>query len=104
MTLSVARLATLDYEIDTVDVTTAFLLSPIKEEVYIKIPSGYSEYPVGSNKVLPLLKCLYGLKQAPMEWNYELDKYLVSIGFVPAISDPCIYKRARNTGPDEYLL
>ena len=56
-------MATLDYEIDTVDVSTAILLSPIKEEVYMKIPSGYTDDPGGSKKMLPLPKCLYGLKQ-----------------------------------------
>ena len=82
-------MATLDYEIDTVDIKTAFLLSNIKEEVYINIPEGY---PCSDKeKVLRLKKCLYGLKQAPMEWNAELDSHLKSIGFFPTVSDPCIY-------------
>jgi hypothetical protein len=34
-------MAVLDYEIDVVDVITAFLLSVLKEEIYIKIPDGY---------------------------------------------------------------
>ena len=33
-----AMIATMDYENDVIDVTTAFLLSPIKEDSYIKIP------------------------------------------------------------------
>ena len=84
-----SAMATLDYEIDTVDIKTAFLLSSIKEEVYINIPEGY---PCSDKaKVLRLKKCLYGLKQAPMEWNAELDAHLKSIGFFPTVSDPCIY-------------
>ena len=83
-------MAILDYEIDVIDVITAFLLSKLEEEVYIKIPSGYpKEYQQG--KVLKLLKGLYGLKQGPIAWNKELDKFLISIGFFPTISDPCFY-------------
>jgi hypothetical protein len=37
----VSILATMDYEIDTVDVITAFLLAPLREEIYIEIPEGY---------------------------------------------------------------
>lgn len=75
----VTTMATLDYEMDTVDVITAFLLSPIKEAIYIKIPDGHPCKEKG--KVFRLLKCLYGLKQAPMEWNAEMNKHLNSLGF-----------------------
>jgi hypothetical protein len=46
------------------DVKSAFLNGPIKEEVYVEQPPGfeYSEYP---NHVYKLSKALYGLKQAP---------------------------------------
>ena len=86
-------MATLDYEMDVIDVITAFLLSSIKEEIYIKIPFGYPCKQGDENKVLRLLKCLYGLKQAPMEWNNELHAHLTTIGFQSTVSDPCLYIR-----------
>jgi hypothetical protein len=46
------------------DVKSAFLNGPIKEEVYVEQPPGFedSEYP---SHVYKLSKVLYGLKQAP---------------------------------------
>jgi hypothetical protein len=76
--ITLTLFAILDYEIDTIDVTTAFLLSPIKGDVFIKIPSGYPCKPGEEKLVLKLQKCLYGLKQAPIEWNNELDLHLKS--------------------------
>lgn len=99
----VGLMATMDYEMDTIDVTTAFLHSPIKEEIYIKIPHGYPVKTGQEKMVLKLRKCLYGLKQAPMEWNTELDTFLKSIAFEPLKNDPCIYVR-RNLDDPEYIL
>jgi hypothetical protein len=83
-----AILATLDYEIDTVDVTTAFLLSTLTEEVYINIPDGYKcESPL--TKFLKLLKTLYGLKQSPYMWNKEIAEFFVQMGFKQFMSDRC---------------
>ena len=84
-------MATMDYEIDAVDVITAFLLAPLTEEIYIKIPDGYANNHLLKGKVLKLQKALYGLKQAPMEWNKTIDEYLKSIGFTPTQSDRCLY-------------
>jgi len=67
--LFLSLVVSLDFEIHTVDIITAFLHSPIKEEIYIEIPDGYpnGEELRQQGLVLRLLKCLYGLKQAPME-------------------------------------
>ena len=46
------------------DVTTAFLYAPLKEEVYMEQPEG-TVLEGNEGKLMRLLKCLYGLKQAP---------------------------------------
>ena len=50
------------------DVITAFLHSDINEDIYIKIPEGWTDEhnnPIPLGMVARLNKALYGLKQAP---------------------------------------
>nr|GEW78291.1 hypothetical protein [Tanacetum cinerariifolium] len=62
------------------DVKTAFLNGPLKEEVYVIQPEGFVD-PDHPEKVYRLKKALYGLKQAPKAWYDELSKFLTSKGF-----------------------
>jgi hypothetical protein len=48
------------------DAQNAFLHGVLKEEIFMRPPTGLN---VGNDKVCCLNKTLYGLKQAPMEWN-----------------------------------
>ncbi|GJY73386.1 retrovirus-related pol polyprotein from transposon TNT 1-94 [Tanacetum coccineum] len=65
------------------DVKTAFLNGPLKEEVYVNQPDGFVD-PHHPDKVYHLKKALYGLKQAPRAWYDELSNFLVSKGFSKA--------------------
>ena len=79
-------------EIQTFDVSSAYLYSDLDKEVYIKIPEGYKgNYNPGD--VLPLLKGLYGLKQSGKLWYEELRGTLTSLGFVQSNFDPGIYHK-----------
>nr|GEW01499.1 ribonuclease H-like domain-containing protein [Tanacetum cinerariifolium] len=49
------------------DIKTAFLNGPLKEEVYVAQPDGFVD-PDHPEKVYPLRKALYELKQAPRAW------------------------------------
>jgi hypothetical protein len=58
-----------DFKLYQIDIKSAFLNGPIKEEVYVKQPPDFEseEYP---NHVYKLHRVLYGIKQAPKAW-YE---------------------------------
>nr|GEV41095.1 hypothetical protein [Tanacetum cinerariifolium] len=68
------------FPIYQMDVKTAFLNSPLKEEVYVAQPDGFV-VPDHPKKVYRLRKALYGLKQAPRAWYDELSKFLTLKGF-----------------------
>jgi hypothetical protein len=76
-----------DLELGGLDIDTAFLYAPIKEDVYIKQPLGFDD---GTPNVCHLRRCLYGLKQSPREFNELLRDRLVSHGWRQLMSDPCI--------------
>ncbi|GKB63744.1 retrovirus-related pol polyprotein from transposon TNT 1-94 [Tanacetum coccineum] len=54
------------------DVKTAFLNGPLKEEVFVQQPDGFVD-PDFPNHVYRLKKALYGLKQAPRAWMEKCD-------------------------------
>jgi hypothetical protein len=76
--LFLAIAAARDLELCQLDIDTAFLFAPIKEDVYIRQPLGFSD---GTSKVCHLQRCLYGLKQSPREFNMLLRAWLVDHGW-----------------------
>jgi hypothetical protein len=74
------------------DVKSAFLNGPIKEEVYVEQPPGFedSEYP---NHVYKLSKALYGLKQALRAWYECLRDFLISNDFKVGKADPTLFTK-----------
>ncbi|GKB69181.1 gag-pol polyprotein [Tanacetum coccineum] len=76
----VAHAAHKSFPIYQMDVKTAFLNGPLKEEVYVAQPEGFVD-PDHPEKVYLLRKALYGLKQAPRAWYDELSNFLMSKGF-----------------------
>jgi hypothetical protein len=90
------KTATEDLEADHVDVETAFLNTPLKEEVYMYIPEFFHLLYPDMNfdgLSLRLLRSLYGLKQAPRSWFQEVNSFFSSIGFKPAEADPNLFVR-----------
>ncbi|GJS72392.1 retrovirus-related pol polyprotein from transposon TNT 1-94 [Tanacetum coccineum] len=86
----VAHAAHKSFPIYQMDVKTAFLNGPLKEEVYVAQPEGFVD-PDHPEKVYLLRKALYGLKQAPRAWYDELSNFLMSKGFTKGTIDPTLF-------------
>ena len=82
------------------DVETAFLYGKLEEEIYMEIPTGYKEVYAdpGNNKVLVLKMAMYGLVQAARQWFKHLSDVLITLGYNPCESDPCLMYRIDEEG------
>lgn len=73
-----------DWEIEQMDVKTAFLYGKIDEDIYVEQPDHFDD---NSKRVCKLKKALYGLKQSPRVWYQTLATFLTSLGYTPLDSD-----------------
>lgn len=73
------------------DINNAFLHGYLEEEVYMRPPLGYDKAKTG--EVCLLKRSLYGLKQASRQWNKELSKFLISLGFTQSKQDYSLFTR-----------
>jgi hypothetical protein len=89
-----------NFKLYQMDVKSAFLNGPIKEEVYVEQPPGFEEeaYP---NHVYKLHKALYGLKQAPRAWYECLRDFLIENGFKIGKADSTLF--TRKVGNDLFV-
>jgi hypothetical protein len=78
------------FKLYQMDVKSAFLDGPIKEEVYVEQPLGFEDYEYPSH-VYKLSKVLYRLKQAPRSWYECLRDFLISNGFKVGNVDPTLF-------------
>jgi hypothetical protein len=83
------------FKLFQMDVKSAFLNGPIKEEVYVEQPPGFEDdrYP---DHVNTLSKALYGLKQAPRAWYECLRDFLISNAFKVGKADPTLFTKTCN--------
>ncbi|KAI5336426.1 hypothetical protein L3X38_015693 [Prunus dulcis] len=91
------------WPIRQLDVNNAFLHGTLLENVYMVQPPGFvdSNHP---SYVCKLRKALYGLKQAPRAWYKELHSFLLSHGFVNAISDASLFLFKNGTTVIYFLV
>ncbi|CAI7840874.1 unnamed protein product [Closterium sp. NIES-53] len=92
-----------DYELHSLDFSTAFLQGSLHEEIWLRRPPGFTEsFPTGSQRSLQWL--VYGLRQAPREWHDTLRTTLVALGFAPSTSIPSLFLRTDTSLPPIYVL
>ncbi|CAI7834885.1 unnamed protein product [Closterium sp. NIES-53] len=92
-----------DYELHSLDFSTAFLQGSLHEEIWLRQPRGFTgTFPVGTQ--WSLRRPVYGLRQAPREWHDTLRTTLAPLGFAPSTADPLLFLRTDTSLPPFYVL
>ncbi|CAI5986989.1 unnamed protein product [Closterium sp. NIES-65] len=92
-----------DYELHSLDFSTAFLQGSLHEEIWLRRPPGFTgSFPPGTQ--WSFRRPVYGLRQAPREWHDTLRTTLVALGFAPSTTDPSLFLRTDTSLPPFYIL
>ncbi|CAI7879713.1 unnamed protein product [Closterium sp. NIES-53] len=92
-----------DYELHSLDFSTAFLQGSLHEEIWLRRPPGFSgSLPLGTQ--WSLRRPVYSLRQAPREWHDTLRTTLAALGFAPSTADPSLFLRTDTSLPPFYIL
>ncbi|CAI7882641.1 unnamed protein product [Closterium sp. NIES-54] len=92
-----------DYELHSLDFSTAFLQGSLHEEIWLRRTPGFTgSFPAGTK--WSLRRPVYGLRQAPREWNNTLRTTLTALGFTPSTADPSLFLHTDTTLPLFYVL
>ncbi|CAI5459239.1 unnamed protein product [Closterium sp. Yama58-4] len=92
-----------DYELHSLDFSTAFLQGSLHEEIWLRRPPGFTgSFPSGTQ--WSLRRPVYGLRQAPREWHDTLRTTLAALGFAPSTADPSLFLRTDTSLPPFYIL
>ncbi|CAI7897848.1 unnamed protein product [Closterium sp. NIES-53] len=79
-----------DYELHSLDFSTAFLQGSLHEEIWLRRPPGFTgSFLAGTQWILR--RQVYGLRQAPREGHDTVRMMLVALGFAPSSADPSLY-------------
>ncbi|CAI7910772.1 unnamed protein product [Closterium sp. NIES-53] len=92
-----------DYELHSLDFSTAFLQGSLHEEIWLRRPPGFTESFLAVTQ-WSLRHPVYGLRQAPREWHDTLRTTLAALGFAPATADPSLFLRTNTSLPPFYIL
>ncbi|CAI7810979.1 unnamed protein product [Closterium sp. NIES-54] len=92
-----------DYELHSLDCSTAFLQGSLHEEIWLRRPPGFTgSFPLGTQ--WSLRRPVYSLRQAPCEWHDTLRTTLAAFGFAPSTADASLFLRTDALLPMFYIL
>nr|KYP76196.1 Retrovirus-related Pol polyprotein from transposon TNT 1-94 [Cajanus cajan] len=94
--LLLSIVAAKQWHLQQLDVDNAFLHGHLDEEVYMKLPQGFSSSK--PNQVCLLKKSLYGLKQASRQWFTTLTTALHTLNFKQCSSDHTLFTKQSEIG------
>ena len=75
----------------TVDVSRAYMYAKCRSEMYVELcPEAYEED--GDEKCCwRLEKAMYGTRSAAQDWQHEIKRRMLSIGYLQGKSNPCLF-------------
>ncbi|CAI6012353.1 unnamed protein product [Closterium sp. NIES-65] len=92
-----------DYELHSLDFSTAFLQGKLHEEIWLRRPPRFTgSFPPGTQ--WSLRRPVYGLRQAPHEWHDTLRTTPAALGFATSTADPSLFLRTDTSLPSFYIL
>ncbi|CAI7811482.1 unnamed protein product [Closterium sp. NIES-54] len=92
-----------DYELHSLDFSTAFLQGSLHEAIWLRCPHGFTgSFPDGTQ--WSLRRPVYGLRQAAREWHDTLRTTLAALGFAPSSADPSLFLRTDTSLSPFYVL
>ncbi|CAI7782397.1 unnamed protein product [Closterium sp. NIES-53] len=92
-----------DYELHSLDFSTAFLQGSLHKEIWLRRPPGFTgSFPVGTQ--WSLRRPVYGLRQAPRKWHNTLRTTLAALEFSPSTADPSLFLCTDTSLPPLYVL
>ncbi|CAI7781587.1 unnamed protein product [Closterium sp. NIES-53] len=92
-----------DYELHSLDFSTAFLQGSLHEEIWLRRPPGFTgSFPPVTQ--WSLRRPVYGLRQAPHEWHDTLRTTLAALGFALSTADSSLFLRTDTSLPPFYVL
>ncbi|CAI7854623.1 unnamed protein product, partial [Closterium sp. NIES-53] len=92
-----------DYELHSLDFSTAFLQSSLHEAIWLRRPPIFSgSFPERTQ--WSLWRPVYGMRQEPHEWHDTMRTTLAPLGFAPSTADPSLFLHTDTTLPPFYVL
>ncbi|CAI7883570.1 unnamed protein product [Closterium sp. NIES-53] len=92
-----------DYELQSLDFSTAFLQGSLHKEIWLCRPPGFTgTFPAST--LWSLRRPVYSLRQAPHEWHNTLRTTLAALGFAPSTADPSLFLRTDTLLLPFYVL
>ncbi|CAI7906797.1 unnamed protein product [Closterium sp. NIES-53] len=92
-----------DYELHSLDLSTASLQGNLHEEIWLRRPPGFTgSFP--ADTLWSLRRPVYDLRPAPRKWHVTLRTTLAALGFTPSTADPSLFLRTGTSLPPFYVL
>ena len=82
-----------DWEIEHMDIKTAFLYSKIDKDVYVEQPTGFTK----DNRVCHLKKTLYSLKQLLQIWYIKIATFLTEQGYKTTDANHAVFTKNEDS-------